>query len=226
MKIRVVIADDHTVLRSGLRMLINSQPDMEVVGEAMGGAEAVKKVRQLQPDVVLLDLTMPEQGGLPVLPSLRKACSDARVLVLTMHDDPAYVRSALAAGAVGYVVKTAADTELLTAIRAVVEGRTFVDLSINQHEVQDILSRKRARGAAGDEGAIRLLSEREREVLDLVAQGHTNQEVADRLGLSVKSVETYRARLMDKLSLQSRAELVRYALDCGILKPGKSAGLT
>lgn len=226
MKIRIVIVDDHTVLRSGLRMLINSQPDMEVAGEATDGAEAVKKVRQIQPDVVLLDLTMPGQGGLPVLAGLRKACSDARVLVLTMHDDPAYVRSALAAGAAGYVVKTAADTELLTAIRAVVEGRTFVDLSINQHEVQDILSRKRARDAAGEEGVIRLLSEREREVLDLVAQGHTNQEVADRLGLSVKSVETYRARLMDKLGLQSRADLVRYALDCGILKPGKSAGLT
>jgi two-component system response regulator NreC len=215
MKIQVLIVDDHAVLRAGLRVLINAQPDMETVGEAVDGLEAVSKARETQPNVILMDLTMPGHGGLTAIANLRSVCPDARVLVLTMHDHSSYFRSVLAAGAVGYVVKTAADTELLTAIRAVSQGRTFVDLSLSRDETQGFLDSKKSRAS------MHLLSDREREVLDLVAQGFTNQDVAARLKLSVKSVETYRARLMEKLDLRTRADLVRYALECGLLVPGK-----
>lgn len=220
MKLRIVIADDHAVLRAGLRALLNTQTDMEVVGEAGDGAEALTKSRELQPDMVLLDLAMPAHGGLAAIAKITAACPSARVLVLTMYDDPAYIRSVMDAGGAGYVVKTAADTELLTAIRAVAEGHMFMNLQVAAQAFQTSL-RGQEECQTGPAKSINLLSEREREVLNFVAHGQTNKEIADRLNLSVKSVETYRARLMDKLGLRSRADLVRYAMDGGLLLPRK-----
>jgi DNA-binding NarL/FixJ family response regulator len=211
-RIRILIADDHAVLRTGLRMLIGSQRDLEVVGEASDGDEAVRKAAALRPDVALVDISMPGSGGIKAIERIRQATPATRVLVLTMHDVPAYLRAALAAGAAGYVVKRAADSDLLAAIREVHRGRTVLDPALAARVVQGGLRR---RGTAGPSPTAPL-SQREQEVLELVAQGYTNQQIADHLGLSVKTVETYRARLVEKLGLQSRAELVRYALDSGL----------
>lgn len=215
MKIRVLLADDHAVLRAGLRMLINAQPDMEVAGEASSGEEALRLARELTPDLVLMDISMPGAGGIEATAQIRRDCPKVRVLALTMHDDPAYLRSVLAAGGSGYVLKRAADTELLSAIRITHRGETYLAPSLAGAVVQEVLGRKAKKGEGDVPGDT--LSEREREVLRLVAQGHTNQQVADRLALSVKTVETYRARLMEKLGLKSRADLVRYALSTGLL---------
>jgi DNA-binding NarL/FixJ family response regulator len=217
-RIRILLADDHAVLRTGLRMLISSQRDLEVVGEASDAEEAVRKAAALRPDVALVDITMPGSGGIKAIERIRQAAPATRVLVLTMHDLPAYLRAALAAGASGYVVKRAADSDLLAAIRDVHRGRTVLDPGLAARVVQGGLRR---RGPAGP-APTALLSQREREVLELVAQGYTNQQIADQLGLSVKTVETYRARLVEKLGLQSRAELVRYALDSGLFGGGEA----
>jgi two-component system response regulator NreC len=214
--IRVLVADDHAVVRAGLRMLIGSQPDMEVVGEAADGADAVVKTGAAKPDVVVLDLSMPGPRSTQTIERLLRLVPCPRVLVLTMHDDPAYFRSAFLAGATGFVVKNAADVELLTAIRVVHRGRTFVDLTSSQHLVQG----RSATPATRDPPASsrrKLLSRREAEVLRLLAQGHTHQEVADQLALSIKTVETYRKRLHEKLGLKSRAQLFRFAFESGLL---------
>ena len=223
-RIRVLIVDDHAVLRAGLRMLMGGQPDMEVVGEAADGEEAVRQIPDTRPDVVLMDITMPGIGGIKAIEKIRRARPETRILVLTMHDVPAYLRSVLAAGASGYVVKRAADTELLSAIRGVHRGRTVLDPALATRVVQGGLRRRSPAGQAA--GPASVLSQREREVLELVAQGFTNQQIADRLGLSVKTVETYRSRLVEKLGLRSRAELVRYALDSGLLGAGDAAPTT
>lgn len=222
-RIRVLIADDHAVLRAGLRMLIGVQTDMEVVGEAADGEEAVRKAAQTRPDVALMDITMPALGGIQAIERIRDTCPQTRVLVLTMHDVPAYLRAALAAGASGYVVKRAADAELLSAIRGVYRGRTVLDPTLAAMVVQGALGKRPAPGGQAG-GPASVLSPREREVLDLVAQGYTNQQIADRLGISVKTVETYRSRLVEKLGLRSRADLVRYAFDSGLLGTGPQTG--
>lgn len=203
--VQVLLADDHAVLRGGLRLLVNAESDMVVVAEAADGPEAVRKTRQASPDVVVLDLTMPRTDPLATIRQLLRL--GARVVVLTMHDDPAYVDSALVAGAHGYVVKKAADTELLAAIRAVSRGRRFLDTSHG----------RLARGRASKSGRIGRLSEREEEVLRLIGYGFTNRETAARLQVSIKTVETFRARVCAKLGLSSRAELVQYALRMGLL---------
>jgi two-component system response regulator NreC len=221
MTIRVLVADDHGVLRSGLRALISAQPDMDIVAEACSRVEAENGVVETTPDVAIMDLSMPG-GGIEAVRSVRKRTPQTRVLVLTAHEEAGYVRAAVAAGASGYVVKTAVDVELLAAIRAVAAGRTFMDLSPEVNVGEDSLYASRTKPPkAGAE--LSLLTGREREVLELVAEGYTNREVSRDLGLSVKSVETYRARLMEKLGLSSRAELVRFALECGVLRPGKIA---
>lgn len=220
-KIRVLIADDHAVLRAGLRILINTQPDMEVVGEAADGHEAVLKTIETEPNVALMDITMPASGGIKAIERIRQECPQTRVLVLTMHDNVAYLRLALAAGGSGYVVKKAVDSELLSAIRAVHKGHTFVDLASGNTNVQDVLVNRALKTQTRPGGPKSLLSQREKEVLHLIAQGYTNQQVADRLCLSVKTVETYRSRLVEKLELRNRADLVRYALEIGLLGPGK-----
>lgn len=202
MRTRIVLADDHAILRAGLAMLIKAQPDLVVVAEAADGIEAIDKARTFKPDVVILDLTMPRMSGLDALRDIRRDCPETQILVLTMHDDPAYGRSVLAAGAMGYVTKKAADRELLLAIRAVRDGRPFVDIS----QAEEMLPKRTP------------LSQREEQVLVQLARGFTHQEIADRLQLSIKTVETYLARLSAKLGLRRRAELVQYALDTRILE--------
>jgi two-component system, NarL family, response regulator NreC len=202
-RIAVLVADDHAVLRSGLRLLIDAQADMHVVAEAADGDEALVQAREARPDVTLFDLTMPHTDAMRTIAQLCRERPSNRVLVLTMHDDPAYVDAALDAGARGYVVKKAADLELLSAIRAVAGGRISLD-AISRPSLP-----KPSRGPR--------LSPRETQVLQLLGQGYTSRQVAERLRIGVKSAETYRARLAQKLHLQTRAELTRYALQTGLL---------
>ena len=213
--IRVLIADDHAVLRSGLKLLVNAQPDMEVVAEAADGSEAIDRARSTKPDVALLDLTMPGTTGLEALEKLVHAHERLRVVVLTMHDDPAYLRTVLSAGAKAYVLKRSVDSELLFAIRAVHNGGSFVDPSLVNGLVSDLVARNRG---AREPKRRELLSSREILVLRMVAQGYTNKEIASRILVSVKTVETYRSRILTKLGLRTRSDLVRYAMQMGLLK--------
>jgi two-component system, NarL family, response regulator NreC len=203
-RIRVLLADDHAILRAGLRMLLAAQPDMTVVAEASDGDEAVRRALATRPDVAIVDLTMPGPSGVETLGRLRREVPATRLLVLTMHDDPGYARVALAAGASGHVIKDADSGELLAAIRAVHRGRTFVRVGASE-------------SAAGPPTTAPPLSPRERQVLQLLAHGHTNREIADRLSLSVKTIETHRARLGEKLGVHKRADLVRFAMELGLL---------
>lgn len=211
---RILIVDDHAILRAGLRLLLDAQPDLAVVGEAGDALHGVDLARALQPDVVLLDITMPGQGGLDTLPAMRRAVPHARILMLTMHDDEGYLRRALQAGAAGYVLKKAADSELITAVRAVARGEVYVHSALTRGLLRAILPDAAPAPATDPWSA---LSDRERAVLTRVALGHTAAEVADVLGLSAKTVETYRARGMEKLGLRTRAALVRFALARGLL---------
>ena len=216
-KIRVLIADDHAILRSGLRLLVNAQADMEVVAEAPDGQQAVQAAREATPDVALLDLTMPQLGGMRALQEIVRTCRETRVLVLTMHDDPAYLRSVLAAGASGYVLKRSVDAELLAAIRAVHRGGTFVDPSLANVLVQDVLAKRGAKTPRAR--PVSILSDRELHVLRLVARGYSSQQIAKQILVGVKTVETYRSRLAQKLGLKTRSDLVRYAVQMGLLTP-------
>jgi two-component system, NarL family, response regulator NreC len=217
--IRVLVADDHAVLRAGLRMLLEAQPDMTVVAEAETADQAVALDAELEPDMVLMDLSLyARTGGPNTVPSALEAIRrikanrpEARVLVLTMHDDEGYLRAVLEAGGMGYVLKRAADTELLSAIRAVWQGGTYL------HPEHARLLLGGSPTTPVDE-ASEQLSPREQQVLRLIAQGYTNQQVAGMLYLSVKTVETYKSRLMTKLGLTGRAALVRYALQHGLLQ--------
>src|ERR1039458_7031321 len=177
--IRVMIADDHAILRAGLRMLVNAQPDMEVVSEASDGEKALQTARETRPDVALLDLTLPRVGGMKALQEMARDCRESRVLVLTMHDDPAYLKSALAAGASGYLLKRAVDAELIAAIRAVHRGGIFVDPRLANVLVQDVLAKRSSK--AGSTRPANILSQRELQVLGLVAQGYTSAQIAKRL---------------------------------------------
>jgi two-component system, NarL family, response regulator NreC len=209
--IRVLIVDDHAVVRAGLRLRLDAEEDIEAVGEAGSGREAIFEARSLKPDVILLDLVMPDQNGLEVLPTLLLEGPESRVLILSMEDDPEYVRQAFSAGASGYVLKEAADTEVVAAIREVAGGGRYVNPELGARLVTaDTEAARRA-----DEDP---LSDREREVLRLLALGHTNQEIAKQLFISVRTAETHRAHIMQKLRLSSRAELVRYALAQGLLE--------
>jgi two-component system, NarL family, response regulator NreC len=216
-RVRILLADDHAVLRSGLRLLLDGRDDMKVVGEAANGAELLPLAHQLQPDVILLDLTMPQLGGLQVLPLLREQVAHTRILILTMHDDDGYLRQALKGGAAGYVLKKAADVELISAIQAIMRGEVYVHSAMTRALLEDVVP-GRAPGPNLEEDSWAGLSDREQDVLRLVALGHTGREIADRLSLSVKTVETYRARGMEKLGLTSRAALVRFALARGLME--------
>ncbi len=211
-KQRILIADDHAVLRAGLKLLINSQPDLEVVGEASTGEEAIVQSATLDPDIVLMDISMADMSGLEATRRIKRAQPDVRVLFLTMHEEEGYLRRALAAGAGGYCPKSAADSELLSALRAVAQGNVYIHPSHAKLLLEGMIP-GRADAAPVPTSA---LSDRERQVLRLVALGHTNQQIASQLFLSVKTVETYRARLMEKLGIKSRAALVRYALETGL----------
>ena len=214
--IRLLIVDDHAVLRSGLRVLLNAQPDMEVVGEASDGAEAVAEALRLRPTVVLMDVAMSGESGLDATARIKQAAPEVKVLVLSMYDDESYLRRALEAGASGYALKRAADTDLLSAIRAVARDEVYLHPALTRVLVGDLLKRDPRTPPPSRPDAPHL-SERELEVLRLVALGHTNQEIADSLYLSVKTVESYKGRLMEKLGLRGRASLVRYAVEAGLL---------
>lgn len=212
-KIRVLLADDHAVLRAGLRLLLDAQDDMDVVGEASTGDQAVAQVKELSPDVVLLDITMSGPDGLDAVREIKEDHPEVGVLALTMHDDESYLRQVLEGGGAGYVLKRSADTELLSAIRAVYEGGTY----LHPAHAQVLLERAEEDEESKETDKYDLLSDRERQVFKLVALGHTNRQIADKLFLSVKTVETYRARMQDKLGIKGRAALVRYALSKGLL---------
>jgi two-component system response regulator NreC len=212
-----MIADDHAILRAGLKMLVNAQADMEVVAEAPDGEMAIQTAREMKPDVALLDLTMPRVGGMKALEKMARDCRETRVLVLTMHDDPAYLKSALAAGASGYLLKRAVDSELLAAIRAVHRGGIFVDPRLANVLVQEVLAKRSSK--AGRAQPAKLLSDRELQVLKLVAQGYTSAEISKQIFVGVKTIETYRSRFAEKLGLRTRSDVVRFAVQMGLLTP-------
>jgi two-component system response regulator NreC len=211
MSVRILIVDDHAVLRAGLKMLIDAEDDLEAVGEAANARDAVFQARSLKPDVILMDVVMPDQSGLDVLPTLLHERPETKVLVLSMQDDPQYVRQAFSAGASGYILKEAADTEVVAAIREVAIGNSYVHPTLGAR----LIAAENAEARRADEDP---LSDREREVLRLLALGHTNQEISAQLFISVRTAETHRAHIMQKLRLTRRAELVRYALDQGVLE--------
>src|SRR3954447_13522749 len=213
--IRVLIVDDHAVVRTGIKLMLGAEPDIEPVAEAGSRREAIFAARSTKPDVILLDVVMPDGSGLESIPQLLHEQPEAKVLVLSMQDDPRYVREASAAGASGYVLKEAADVEVVGAVREVAGGGRYVHPELG------------ARLIAADADAARKaeedpLSDREREVLRLLALGHTNQEIAKQLFISVRTAETHRAHIMQKLRLSSRAELVRYALTHDLLESSDS----
>lgn len=213
-KLRVVLAEDHSMVREGLKSLVNAQPDMEVVGEAADGKIAWERVRDLQPDVVVMDVSMPEWNGAEATQRIKLSWPSIRVLALSMHEDKSYLRSLLEAGASGYVLKRSATDELIRAIRVVASDSTYLDPAISAAVVESFVKGKQSpRG----EMVGNPLSERESRVLRLIAQGYTNKEIAVQLTISVKTVETYKARSMEKLSLDGRADIVRYALAQGWL---------
>jgi two-component system, NarL family, response regulator NreC len=208
--ITVVLVDDHAVVRSGLRLLLDGQDDIEVVGEAGNAKDAIFRARALKPDVILLDVVMPGESGVEVLPKLLKESPETKVVVLSMQDDPSYVREAFANGASGYVLKEAADEEVVSAVRDIAAGGRYVHPALGARLVA---AEAQERAAAEADP----LSDREREVLRLLALGHTNQEIAEQLYISVRTAESHRAHIMQKLHLSTRAELVRYALTHGLL---------
>jgi len=213
--IRILIADDHAVMRAGLRLLLNGQDDMQVVDEAGDGWQTVEKAVALKPDIVLLDITMPGLSGLEAARQIRQQAPDVKLVVLTMHDDEAYLRQFLQIGAVGYIVKKAADTELVAAIRAVHRGESFIHPSLTRVLIDRYLQQPQVKAKS----PVEELTLRETEVLRLVAQGYTSQQIADQLSISLNTVETHRAHIMEKLGLRGRAQLVRYAIARGLLTP-------
>lgn len=211
--IRVVLVDDHAVLRAGLQLLLDAESDFEVVGDADNGRQAIQLVQELNPDVVILDLTMPGMGGLDTLRALHQLSPDCRVLVLTMHKDEGYLRRALAAGAMGYVLKQADDQELLVALRAVARDEIYVSPALAPSILGNLIPQSSGHATTPKTP----LSEREEQVIRLVAKGYTSQEVAEQLNLADTTVETYRSRAMRKLELHGRVQLVQYAIQVGWL---------
>jgi len=212
-KLRILLADDHQMLRDGLRLLIDAQPNMRVVGEAANGCEALLKARELSPDLVVMDLSMPQMNGLEATQQLRAELPQIRILALTAHEDESYLAQLCKAGAVGYVLKRSAGEELLQAINTVADGGLHFERTL----AGKALARHVAGPTASPNAGPEVLSDREREVLLRVAWGFSNKEIASELRLSVKTIETYKVRISEKLSLRSRAEMVQFALRQGLL---------
>ncbi|CDX04352.1 Oxygen regulatory protein NreC [Desulfitobacterium hafniense] len=210
-QIRLFLVDDHSVLRSGLKMILNSQKGMVVIGEADSGSAAIAKIKEINPDIILLDISMPDMSGLQALEKLSKV-SSAKILMLTMHADEKYLQEALKSGASGYVLKQAADTELLQAIRDVARGEIYLDSSLAQNLVKSMYSPRKDNNRSASN-----LTEREKEVLRYIALGYTNKEIGESLSVSVKTVETHKARIMEKIQCHKRSDLVRYAIEQGYI---------
>lgn len=214
-KIRVLICDDHTILREGIRLLLNAQTDIEVVGEASDGRDAVAQARALKPDVILMDIAMPSLNGLEATKQIHHDDPNARVLVLTMYESDEYVAQMLEAGATGYVLKKVAGSELVYAIRAVYHGEAFLYPSITKRLVEDYLRRVEM---GQERTSLDILTDREREILQLIAEGHTSKEIADMLSLSIRTVQNHRAHVMQKLGIHDRGDLIKYAIQKGIIE--------
>ncbi len=215
-KIKVLIADDHAIVREGVRMILAKERDLEVVGEAGDGRQALDLVDRLHPDVVIMDLSMPGMGGIEATKHVKERHPAVNVLALTMHEDESYVFQLLRAGASGYVLKRAAAQDLVQAVRAAARGEAFLYPSIARKVVEDYLKRvEQGEERERYDG----LTEREREVLTLIAQGLTNQQIAQKLYISIKTVQTHRAHILEKLGLHDRTELVRYAIRKGLIEP-------
>jgi two-component system response regulator NreC len=215
MKIRILLADDHTILRAGLKMMLNAQPDMEIVGEAQDGRQSMQEAQRLQPDIILMDITMPDMNGIEATKQIKKLLPEIKILILTMHEHDEYIFQALRAGASGYMLKEAADTELISAIHIIQSGQFYLSPTAQSVMVGDYLQRLRT---GEDKDSYSSLTEREREILKLVAEGYTNNQIAEQLVISPKTVDTHRTHIMDKLNLHSRAELVKYAMRRGLLE--------
>ncbi len=213
-KIRILLVDDHDILRAGLRAILSAEADIEVVGEASDGREAVTKAESLSPDVTLMDISMPVMDGLEATRRIHQSCPEVKVLVLTIHDDEEYLFQVLEAGGSGYLVKKSAATELISAIRAVYRGEAFLSPMATKMVIERYLQ---TMGREEKKQNYDGLTGREREVLKLIADGYTNQEIADHLFISVKTVETHRAHILEKLVLHTRADLVKYARTHDIL---------
>jgi two-component system response regulator NreC len=218
-KIRVVLADDHTILRQGIRMLLETQPDMQVVGEATNGREAIEAVRSLHPDIVLMDISMPELSGLEATRIIKKELPQTQIVILTMHETEEYIAQILQAGATGYVLKQAADRDLIEAVRIARSGDTYLYPKIANRLVSDYLKRLEAGAPDEHDAAYESLTQREREILKLIAEGHTNKAIAEILTVSIKTVENHRYSLMNKLNAHDRSELVKYAIRIGLIQP-------
>ena len=214
-KITILIVDDHTILRAGIKLILNSYEDLEIVGEAGSGNAALKMAEELKPRVVLLDLSLEDISGLELLPLFKKTNPSPKVLVLTMHDDESYVHKVLQRGGDGYLLKKAADLELVTAIRAVNRDQVFLDPSLTKTVLKTVYG-----GKAVDSKDEDVLSKREKEVFKLVALGYTNKQIAAKLLLSVKTVESHKANIKEKLNVRYRSDIVKHAIERGILKKG------
>lgn len=213
-KLRVLLAEDHEMIREGLKLLVNSRTDMETIGEADNGRAAVALAQELKPDVVVMDISMPEMNGLKATERLKMLCPEIKVLTLTRHADDAYLRKLLQAGASGYLLKKSASGELARAIRTIAEGGTYLDPAITGRVVSEAIGRRAVRGAPPDKD----LSRREEEVLRLTAWGYANKEIAARLDISVRTIEVYKTRAMEKMGMKNRIDIVRYALLQGWLQ--------
>ncbi len=213
-QIRVLIADDHDIVRSGLKMLLMAEDDITIVGEASNGREAVDLALELRPDVIVMDVQMPEMNGIEATRLIKETCAECAVLALTIHEDEQYFFQMLNAGALGYVPKRAAPDDLVRAIRLAAEGHVFLYSSMASLLASDYLSRLEA-GEAEAAGSV--LTNREREILVLIAEGLLNREIADQLTISIKTVERHRENIMNKLNLHSRTELVKYAIRRGLI---------
>ena len=210
-KLSIFLSDDHTIVREGLKRVIETERDMQVVGDAGKGRETIRRVLELRPDIVVLDVSMPDMGGVEVALGLKEKWPEVKIVALTVHEDEEYSREILAAGAQGYVLKRSAASELISAIRKVAAGKIHVDPCVSDHLVRTLFNSE-------EEVESEKLSAREQSVLKLIAQGHSNKDVARQLGLSVKSIETYKARATEKLRLRSRVDIVRYAHKYGWLE--------
>ncbi len=211
MPIRILIADDHGLLRAGLRALLRDEPDMAVVGEAIDSEDTIQKALELRPDVILLDISMPGRGGLEVTRFLRKSLPGTRILILTVHEDEDLLREAIRLGASGYIIKRAVEAELVHAIRAVWRGELYIHPAMTRALLKDLAP------PPSEASPVEPLTPRELEVLRRIALGYTNRQIAEEMGISIRTVETHRANLMGKLGVNSRVELVRYAREHGLI---------